>query len=163
MNSITPFLWFNDEAESAIKYYTSVFKDSKVLHINRQGKKVFSASIRLNNQEFHILNGGPVYKFTPAVSFFISCKTQKEVDYYWSRLAKGGKVMKCGWVTDKFGLTWQVVPELLGQYLGDSDPVKAGRVMEAMLKMTKLEIAPLKAAYEGNTRKKSPSKRRNKA
>lgn len=149
MSTVTPFLWFNDNAEQAIKYYKSVFKDSKVLYENRQGKKLFSASISLNGQELHMLNGGPVYKFTPAISLFISCKTQKEVDHYWKKLSDGGVTMKCGWVTDRFGLTWQVIPQDLGKFLSDKDHQKSGRVMEAMLKMNKLDVATLKKAYDG--------------
>jgi predicted 3-demethylubiquinone-9 3-methyltransferase (glyoxalase superfamily) len=149
MKNVTPFLWFNNNAERAIKFYLSVFKNSKLTYENRQGKKLFSGSILLNGQELHFMNGGPAYKLTPAFSLFISCKNQKEVDYYWNKLSKGGTPMQCGWVTDLYGLTWQVVPEVLGRYLADRDPKKSGRVMDVMLKMKKLDCAALKKAYEG--------------
>ena len=149
MNSITPFLWFNDQAEKAIQFYLTVFKKSKIVYENRQGKKLFSASVILNGQELHFMNGGPAYQLTPAFSLFISCKTQKEVDHYWNKLSKGGTPLQCGWVTDRFGVTWQVVPEQLGKYMADPDPKKSGRVMAAMLKMKKLNIAALTKAYLG--------------
>lgn len=149
MKTITPFLWFNQDLDKIIEFYLSTFKNSKINFQNRQGEKLFSASIEIENQEIHLLNGGPAYKLNPAFSFFINCKDQSEIDYYWNRLSEEGEIMKCGWVTDRFGLSWQVVPEHLGRYLADKDHVKAGRVMDAMLKMTKLDIAELTKAYSG--------------
>lgn len=148
-NKVTPFLWFNDSLEKAIEFYLSTFKNSKLVYQNRQGDKMFSASIDLDGQEIHFLNGGPAYKLNPAFSLFISCKDQEEVDYYWDRLSKDGNIMQCGWITDRFGLTWQVIPEDLGRYLADKDHKKSGRVMEAMLKMQKLDVAALTKAYNG--------------
>lgn len=157
MQKITAFLWFNDQAEEAMKFYTSVFKNSKIISVRRYGdagpgKKgtVMTGTIELEGQRFHLLNGGPVYQFTPAISFFIDCNDQKEVDELWEKLSDGGRTDQCGWLHDKFGVSWQVVPKALGEYLGDKDPVKANRVMQAMLKMKKIDITGLKKAYEGN-------------
>jgi len=141
---ITPFLWFNGSAEQAAKFYTSVFKKSKILHSDPM-----SSEFQLDGQRFIALNGGPHYKFTPAVSFFVSCKTQSEVDYYWKKLSAGGKPGRCGWLQDKFGISWQIVPEILGDLLGDDDEEKSARAMKAMMKMTKLDIAKLKKAHLG--------------
>lgn len=156
MKKITPFLWFDGQAEEAMKFYTSIFKNSKKGAISRYGEagpgkkgSVLTAAFTLAGQEFIGLNGGPHYKFTPAVSFSIDCKSQKEVDYYWEKLSAGGKKIQCGWLEDKFGLSWQVVPTVLHKFLQDKDPEKSKRVMEAMLKMQKLEIEVLKQAYKG--------------
>lgn len=156
MQKITPFLWFNDKAEEAAKFYASIFKKSKIISVTRYGaagpgKKgtVMSVVFQLEGQRFYALNGGPQFKFTPAVSMFITCKTQKEVDTFWSKLSKGGQIQQCGWLTDKFGLCWQVVPDILGKLLGDKDPAKSQRAMQAMLQMTKLDIAALKKAHAG--------------
>ncbi len=154
---ITPFLWFDDQAEEAMNFYVSIFRNSKIGSVSRYGDagpgpkgKVMSATFTLEGQEFMALNGGPQYKFTPAISLFVNCETQQEVDELWEKLtADGGKPSQCGWLTDKFGVSWQIVPRQLGEFLGDPDPEKAGRVMEAMLKMRKIEIAELEAAYEG--------------
>lgn len=149
MQKITPFLWFDGRAEEAMNFYTSVFKNAKVGNIMRQGPDgpVFSVTFNLEGQEFMALNAGPMYKFTPAISFFIDCKDQEEVDYYWDRLLEGGKPDRCGWLTDKFGLSWQVVPSILGELLhGGGDPAKAQRVMQAMLGMVKLDIEGLRNA-----------------
>jgi predicted 3-demethylubiquinone-9 3-methyltransferase (glyoxalase superfamily) len=149
MQKITPFLWFDGNIEKAVKFYASVFKGTKLLGGHGAGAGAMSASIRVNGQDLILFNGGPHYKFSPAISLFISCHTQKEVDYYWERLAKGGKKGRCGWLSDPFGLSWQVVPDTLGELMGDKDPVKAGRVMQAMMKMDKLDIKGLKAAHAG--------------
>jgi predicted 3-demethylubiquinone-9 3-methyltransferase (glyoxalase superfamily) len=149
MQKITPFLWFDDNAEEAINFYTSIFKEAKIINERRMGDKLFTATIQLEGQEFMVLNGGPMYKFTHAVSFFVKCETQAEVDYYWDKLLVGGAEDMCGWLRDKFGLSWQIIPDALGTYLGGPDPAGAQRAMQAMLKMRKLDVAALKAAYEG--------------
>lgn len=155
MQKITPFLWFNDNAEEAVDFYTSVFKNSKVVSVSRYGEggpgakgTFMTGTIQLEGQDFMVLNGGPVFSFTPAISFFVDCKTQEEVDYYWNRLLEGGAPDQCGWLKDKFGVSWQIVPSVLGELLNDPDAAKSQRVMEAMLKMVKLDIAGLKQAYE---------------
>ena len=147
--TITPFLWFNDNAEEAMNYYTSVFKDSKKGDVVRAGDKVMSVTFELNGQKFMGLNGGPQFAFTEAISFFIEVETQEEVDYYWNHLSEGGETSRCGWLKDKFGLSWQVIPTALGELMGDDDAEKAGRVMQAMMGMEKIEIAGLQRAYEG--------------
>ena len=155
MQKITPFLWFNANAEEAVHFYTSVFKNSKVVSVSRYGEgspgtkgTFMTGTIQLEGQDFMVLIGGPAFSFTPAVSFFVDCKTQEDVDYYWSRLLEGGKPEQCGWLKDKFGVSWQIVPSVLGELLGDADVAKSQRVMEAMLKMVKLDIAGLKRANE---------------
>jgi len=156
MQKITPFLWFDGRAEEAANFYTSVFKNSKIGTVSRYGEggpgpkgSVMSATFQLEGQEFIALNGGPQYSFTPAISFFIHCETQEEVDHYWDKLSEGGRTVQCGWLQDKFGLSWQVVPTILSKLLNDKDPAKSKRVMQAMLKMIKLDIQGLKDAYEG--------------
>jgi predicted 3-demethylubiquinone-9 3-methyltransferase (glyoxalase superfamily) len=156
MQKITTFLWFDDKAEEAINFYVSIFKNSKILNISRYGEggpgpkgSFMTGSFQLEGQEFMALNGGPVYHFTPAISLFVDCQTQAEVDGLWERLSAGGSQGQCGWVTDRYGLSWQIVPSALGRLLGDPDPQKAGRVMQAMLKMTKLEVAVLEEAWKG--------------
>jgi predicted 3-demethylubiquinone-9 3-methyltransferase (glyoxalase superfamily) len=144
MQTITPFLWFQASCEEPVKFYQSVFKDCKVDHVSPQ-----FASFTLNGQKFHALNGGPQFKFNEAVSFFISVETQDEVDYYWEALTKGGETSQCGWLKDPFGVSWQVIPTALNRMMGDPDRAKAGRVMAAMLKMTKIEIDGLQRAYDG--------------
>jgi len=155
MQKITPFLWFESQAEEAMNFYISVFKDSKVTRINRYGEAgpgvpgtVMYVEFQLNGVGFAALNGGPVFKFSPATSFFIHCETQEEVDHYWDKLGEGGRTNQCGWLDDKFGVTWQVVPTILGKYLNDPDPKKANNVMKAMMQMTKLDIAKIQEAYE---------------
>lgn len=148
MKKITPFLWFDGQAAQAAKFYVSIFENSKILSVSRQGKGVMSVTFRLDGQDFIALNGGPHYKLTPAVSFFINCKTQQEVDGFWKKLIKGGKPSRCGWLEDQFGLSWQVVPEQLRKMLSDKDPAKAGRVMQAMMQMVKLDLKALKKAYD---------------
>ena len=152
---ITPFLWFDNQAEEATNFYVSVFKDAEVLGVSRYGEAgpgpagtVMTTSFRLAGQEFVALNGGPQFKFTEAVSFVIDCQTQDEVDYYWEKLSEGGEKGPCGWLKDKFGLSWQVVPTILDELLQDEDRERADRVMRAMLGMSKLDIAELKRAYE---------------
>ncbi len=156
MQKITPFLWFDNNAEEAVTFYTSIFPDSKVGAMSRlpEGSPspgtVITGTITLAGQEFMVLNGGPHFKFNEAVSFFVSCKDQKEVDYYWNKLtADGGQESQCGWLKDKFGLSWQIVPDILGKLLSDKDGGKAGRAMQAMLKMKKLDIATLQKAFDG--------------
>lgn len=154
MQKITPFLWFNNNAEEAVMLYTSIFKNSKVHHIGRYGKggpgpegMLMSATFELEGQQFIALNGGPGFPFTPAISLFVDCKTQEEVDELWDRLSEGGTKEKCGWLKDKFGMSWQIIPSLLGQLMQDPDPEKSRRVMEAMLKMTKIDTKALLEAY----------------
>ncbi len=150
MSKITPFLWFNDQAEEAINFYTSIFKNSKIINMNRHGDKVFSGVFELEGQLFHALNGGPMYKFNPAISLFVNCDNQSEVDLLWEQLiADGGAPGRCGWCTDKFGLSWQIIPKALGQLMGDKDPNKAQRVMQAMMGMNKIDVAGLEKAYSG--------------
>ena len=156
MQKITPFLWFDTNAEEAMNFYVSIFKNSKVLNVTRYGDAgpgpkgtVMTAEFELDGQKFTALNGGPQFKFTEAVSFVVNCQTQEEVDYFWERLSEGGAKLPCGWVKDKFGLAWQVEPTILGELLSDKDPEKSKRVMQAMLKMQKIEIEPLMRAAEG--------------
>jgi predicted 3-demethylubiquinone-9 3-methyltransferase (glyoxalase superfamily) len=155
MQKITPFLWFNNNAEEAMNFYVSIFKNSKVGNVTRYGDagpgpkgSVMSATFQLDGQEFFALNGGPQYSFTPAISFFVNCETQQEVDELWEKLSAGGRKDRCGWLQDKYGLSWQIIPSVLGKMLGDKDPAKAKRVMQAMLQMDKLDIARLKLAYD---------------
>jgi predicted 3-demethylubiquinone-9 3-methyltransferase (glyoxalase superfamily) len=131
-----------------MNFYVSIFKDAAIINISRMGDKVFSGTLQLFGQQFYFLNGGPAFQFTEAISMFISCDTQQEVDYYWEQLTAGGAASQCGWLKDKFGLSWQVIPTALGRLLGDPDRVKAGRVMQAMLQMSKIEIAVLQQAYD---------------
>jgi predicted 3-demethylubiquinone-9 3-methyltransferase (glyoxalase superfamily) len=146
---ITPFLWFNGNVAEAIDLYTSVFKNTKVLFANKMGDKIMTAKIQLEGQDFMMLDGGPHYSFTPAVSFFVDCKTQEEVDDLWGKLlADGGKPDRCGWLKDKFGLSWQIIPDTLGKLLYDKNPIKARNVMNAMMQMEKIDIQQLKDAYE---------------
>jgi predicted 3-demethylubiquinone-9 3-methyltransferase (glyoxalase superfamily) len=156
MKKIIPFLWFDDKAEEAANFYVSIFKNSKIGTVTRYGDsgpgpkgKVMSVIFQLNGEEFYALNGGPVFKFSEAISFFVNCETQQEVDDLWERLSEGGSQSQCGWLKDKYGLSWQVIPTALGKMLQDKDPEKSKRVMQAMLKMTKIEIETLKKAYEG--------------
>jgi predicted 3-demethylubiquinone-9 3-methyltransferase (glyoxalase superfamily) len=146
MPKITPFLWFDHQAEEAMNHYLSIFKDGEVLNVSRSGEAVMSVSFRLNNQEFMALNAGPQFKFTEAISFFISVETQAEVDELWDKLSAGGEPGRCGWLKDKFGVSWQVIPHALGEALGNPDPEKARRAMEAMLKMGKIDIETLRQA-----------------
>jgi predicted 3-demethylubiquinone-9 3-methyltransferase (glyoxalase superfamily) len=156
MSKVTPFLWFDTEAEEAARFYTSLFPNSRIVEIVRYGSAgprpdgmVMTVDFELDGQKFVALNGGPQYKFTEAVSFFISCETQEEVDSYWSKLTADGEEGPCGWLKDKFGLSWQVVPVVLPKLLSDPDREKSQRVMAAMLKMKKIEIEELERAAEG--------------
>lgn len=145
---ITPFLWFDNQAEEAINFYCSIFKDSKILSkMPGPNGTIMGATFQLAGQTFQVLNGGPQFKFTEAISLFVSCETQAEIDELWAKLSAGGQESRCGWLKDKFGLSWQIVPPILGQLLGDKDRKKAGNLMAAMLKMNKLDIAVLKEAY----------------
>lgn len=153
MQKITPFLWFDNQAEEAMNFYVSIFKKSKLLSVNRYGKgapapegTVLTASFELDGQQFTALNGGPMYKFSPATSFVVHCETQADVDYYWDKLSEGGKTNQCGWLDDQFGVSWQIVPNILIELLNNPDPAKAGRVMHAMMQMTKIDIAALQRA-----------------
>ena len=156
MQKITPFLWFNDKAVEAMNFYVSIFKNSKVGRVTRYGDagpgpkgSVMSATFQLDGQEFFALNGGPQFSFTPAISFFVNCETQQEVDELWEKLSAGGRKDRCGWLQDKYGLSWQIIPSALGKLLQDQDPAKANRVMQAMLKMDKIDIAGLQQACDG--------------
>ncbi len=147
--TITPFLWFDDNAEQAMDFYCSVFKDSKKGEVTRAGDKVVGVSFDLNGQRVMGLNGGRQFQFTEAFSFYLEVETQEEVDYYWHALVEGGEPSRCGWLKDKFGVSWQVIPTALPELLRDDDQQKAGRVMQAMLGMAKIDIATLRRAYEG--------------
>ena len=156
MQKITPFLWFDSNAEEAVNFYTSIFKNSKIGHVRRYGDggpgpkgAVMTAAFQIEGQEFMALNGGPHYKFTPAISFFVSCETQKEVDELWEKLSAGGEAMQCGWLKDKFGLSWQIVPKIIPETMMSGDAVKKQRAFQAMLQMKKLDIAALQRAFEG--------------
>lgn len=161
MQKITPFLWFNNNAEEAVDFYISIFKNSKggnALRYDEEGAKVsgqakgsvMTVPFQLNGQDFVALNGGPVFKFTEAISFVVNCETQEEIDYYWEKLSEGGdkNAQQCGWLKDKFGLSWQIVPTILGRLLSDPDPEKSKRAMGAMLQMKKIDIATLEKAAE---------------
>jgi predicted 3-demethylubiquinone-9 3-methyltransferase (glyoxalase superfamily) len=157
MQKITPFLWFDDQAEEAMQHYVSIFRNSKVLGVTRYGDagpgpkgSVMIASFELEGQRFTALNGGPRFKFTEAVSFVVNCETQDEVDELWDQLGEGGQIQQCGWLKDKFGLSWQIVPTVLIELINDPDPEKSRRVTELMLQMTKIDTARLKQAYEGS-------------
>src|SRR5260370_29732055 len=155
MQKITPFLWFDGKAEEAMNFYVSIFKNSKVGSVTRYGEEgpgpkgtVMSATFQLDGQEFFALNGGPLFTFSPAISFFVNCETQQEVDELWEKLSEGGEKQRCGWLKDKYGLSWQIIPSLLGKMLQDKDADKSGRVMKAMLQMGKIDIKILKQAYD---------------
>src|SRR6266700_5984752 len=156
MQKITPFLWFDDKAEEAANFYVSVFENSKILSVARYGEggprpkgTVMTVKFQLEGQEFVALNGGPHFKFTEAISLVVNCKTQAEVDKFWKKLSAGGKEVQCGWLQDKYGLSWQIVPTVLGELLSDKDAAKSQRVMQARLKMVELDIEKLKEAAEG--------------
>lgn len=162
MNRITPCLWFNDNAEEAVKFYVAIFPNSKIKGVARYGEAVAKVSgrpkgtvltiaFRLAGQDFLALNGGPHYKFTPAISLIVNCKTQAELDRYWKMLSAGGNEVQCGWLTDKFGVSWQIVPTVVAKMMQDMDARKSNRVMQAILQMKKLDIAGLKKAYEGKS------------
>jgi predicted 3-demethylubiquinone-9 3-methyltransferase (glyoxalase superfamily) len=171
LQKITPFLWFDNQAEAAAKFYTSVFRKSKIVKIARYGAEsekvsgrpkgsVMTVEFEIEGQRFIALNGGPVFKFTEAVSFVVHCKTQAEVDYYWQKLSAGGKEVQCGWLRDKYGLSWQIVPTVLSELFNDRDKTKSQRVMQAMLQMVKLDIQGLKQAYNSKASSNKTTKRK---
>ncbi len=154
MQKITSFLWFDHEAEEAMNLYVSVFKNSKILSVSRYGEggpglagSVMTATFQLEGQEFMVLNGGPDHKFTEAISFFVDCKNQEEVDELWNKLSEGGEEGPCGWLKDRYGLSWQIIPSVLGELLNDPDPVRSQSVLKAMLQMKKIDIVALQKAY----------------
>ena len=159
MQKITPFLWFDNNAEEAVKFYTSIFKNSKILTVaryNEEGAKasgrakgsVMTIAFDLNGQEFVAINGGPVFKFTEAISFVVNCENQEEIDHFWEKLSEGGQEVQCGWLKDMYGISWQIVPTILGKMMSDPDPKKSENAMKAMLQMKKLDIKKLEQAYE---------------
>ena len=157
MQKITPFLWFDDKAEEATHFYVSLFKNSKINSVSRYGDagpgpkgKVMTVAFQLNGQQFTALNGGPLFKFTEAISLMVNCETQQEVDELWDKLSAGGEKSRCGWLKDKYGLSWQIIPTALGKLMSDPDREKAGRVMKAMLQMDKIDIKRLEQAYAGH-------------
>lgn len=166
MQKITPFLWFDDQAEEAVEFYASIFRNSKIVSVTRydeEGSKaagrpkgsVMTILFKIEGQEFVALNGGPVFTFSPAISFVVNCKTQKEIDRLWEKLSEGGKKERCGWLKDKYGMSWQIVPAFLGEMLQDKDPQKSLRVMKAVLKMNKIDIETLRQAYGGESNLKA--------
>ena len=155
MQKIAPFLWFDDAAEEAVNFYVSLFPDSKIVSLSRYGEggpgpagQVMSVTFELHGQSFMALNGGPHYVINPAISFFVSCDSQEEVDELWGKLLDGGEAQQCGWITDRFGVTWQIIPTALGDLMGDPDPQKSQRVMAAMLQMVKIDVQGLQQAYD---------------
>jgi len=155
MQKITPFLWFDDKAEEAMNFYTSIFKNSNIVSVTRYGEggpgpkgTVMTAVFQLEGQEIFALNGGPVFTFSPAISFFVNCETQQEVDELWEKLSEGGEKGRCGWLKDKYGLSWQIIPSVLGELMQDKDAKKSEKVRQAMLQMDKIDIKALKQAYE---------------
>ena len=156
MQKITPFLWFDNQAEEAMNFYASIFKNSHVKDVRRWGKggpapegSVMGGSVVLDGQDFFTLNGGPHFSFTPAISLFVNCETQAEIDELWSRLSAGGEESRCGWLKDKYGVSWQIIPGVLSELMADKDPARAGRAMQAMMKMTKIDIQKLQDAAAG--------------
>jgi len=149
MPKITPFLWFDNQAEEAMTFYLSIFESGKVLNVSRMNGQVLTVTFELEGQQFMGLNAGPLYKFNEAVSFFVNCETQEEVDEFWEKLSAGGSKGRCGWLKDKYGLSWQIIPTALGKLLTDPDPEKSKAVLQAMMKMNKIVIADLQRAYEG--------------
>ena len=155
MQKITPFLWFNNNAEEAMNFYISVFKDSKIVSVRRYSKSapgpegsLMTGIFEIDGQQLYVLNGGPMFKFTEAISLFVNCPTQEEVDFLWEKLSEGGSTSQCGWLKDKFGLSWQIVPQMMNEILADKDPARVGRAMQAMMTMTKLDGHKLKAAAD---------------
>ncbi|MGZ8449243.1 MAG: VOC family protein [Candidatus Deferrimicrobiaceae bacterium] len=172
MQKITPFLWFDDKAEEAAKFYVSIFRNSKIVNVARYGEagakasgrpkgSVMTVAFELEGQPFVALNGGPIFTFSPAISLVVNCETQKEIDNLWEKLSAGGEKEECGWLKDKYGVSWQIVPSVIGELLSDPDPATSERVMQALLQMKKLDIAGLKKAFDerqadtGGYRKKS--------
>lgn len=156
MQKITPFLWFDGKAEEAVNFYASVFKNSKITSMKHWGEgspfpkdQVMAATVELDGIKFHAFDAGPMFKFTEAISFFVDCEDQEEVDHFWNKLSEGGEQSRCGWLKDKFGISWQIIPKALGQLMGDKDSEKARRVMMAMMQMSKIIIADLEKAHAG--------------
>jgi len=156
VQKITPFLWFDGQAEEAANFYVSIFKNSKIGRVNRYGDhgpgpkgSVMIATFQIDGQDFIALNGGPQFKFSPAISFVVNCETQAEVDHFWEKLSDGGTIQQCGWLQDKFGISWQIVPTALGKLMSDPDPQKTSRVMQALMQMIKIDIQGLQQAYRG--------------
>lgn len=156
MQKITTYLWFNDNAEEAVNFYVSLFNDSKIISVvrHREGGpgpagQAFFITFQLAGQQFYALNGGPMFKFTEAISLYVNCQTQEELDTLWDKLTAEGEESRCGWLKDKYGLSWQIIPATLGEIMQDTDPVRAGRVMQAVLQMNKMDIAKLQEAYNG--------------
>jgi predicted 3-demethylubiquinone-9 3-methyltransferase (glyoxalase superfamily) len=156
MQKIMPFLWFDGKAEEAANFYVSIFKNSKINHVSRYGDagpgpkgSVMIVTFQMEGQSFTALNGGPQYKFTPAISLFVNCEDQAEVDHLWDKLSAGGHPQQCGWLTDKYGVTWQIIPKALIELMQDKDPVKSQRVFKAMMKMIKIDVETLQRAYRG--------------
>jgi len=156
MQKITTYLWFNDNAEEAVNFYVSLFNDSKIISVvrHREGGpgptgQAFFITFQLDGQQFYALNGGPMFKFTEAISLYVNCRTQEEIDALWEKLTAEGEESHCGWLKDKYGLSWQIIPATLGEMMQDADPVRAGRVMQAVLQMNKMDIAKLQEAYDG--------------
>jgi len=149
MQKITPFLWFDDKAEEAANFYVATFKSGKILSVNRFNGQVLTVTFELEGQQLMALNGGPLFKFTEAISLFVDCQSQEEVDELWEKLSAGGEKSRCGWLKDKYGLSWQIIPTALGKLMSDPDRQKANAVMQAMLKMNKLVIEDLQRAYDG--------------
>ena len=151
MQQVTPFLWFDGKAEEAMNLYVSLFKNARIVELHRAGDNgpVMSGTFEIDGAKYHAFNGGPMFTFSPAISMFVNCETQAEVDALWEKLLEGGEAQRCGWLKDRFGLSWQIVPSNLGKRLRDKDPVKAKRVMEAMMQMIKLDIDGIERAYAG--------------
>lgn len=156
MQKITPFLWFDGKAEEAVNFYASIFKNSKITSMKYWGEgspfpkdQVMTATVELGGIKFHAFDAGPMFKFTEAISFFVDCDDQEEVDHFWNQLSEGGEQSRCGWLKDKFGISWQIIPKALGQLMGDKDPEKSKRVMMAMMQMSKIIIADLEKAHAG--------------
>jgi predicted 3-demethylubiquinone-9 3-methyltransferase (glyoxalase superfamily) len=153
---VTPFLWFDGDAEDAVNFYTSTFRDGRIVSIQRYPDefeqmrgKVLTAVFELNGKELMAIDGGPQYKFTEAISLYVDCESQEEVDYYWDKLGEGGEILMCGWLKDKYGLTWQIIPKALPEMLQDKDRSRAKRVMDVMMQMKKIDVAELQRAYDG--------------
>jgi predicted 3-demethylubiquinone-9 3-methyltransferase (glyoxalase superfamily) len=155
MKKVTPFLWFNAEALEAAKFYVSTFRNSRILEVRRDGKRVTGVTFSLDGLELTAFNGGPLFPFTEAISLCVACKAQKEVDRLWKRLSKGGRKQRCGWLKDRYGLSWQIVPSVLAELLGDPHPERSERVWKAMLKMRKLDIEALRRAHGGSLHRRA--------
>jgi predicted 3-demethylubiquinone-9 3-methyltransferase (glyoxalase superfamily) len=151
MQKVTPFLWFDGKAEEAMNLYVSLFKNARIVELHRAGNNgpVMSGTFEIDGVKYHAFNGGPMFAFSPAISLFVNCETQEEVDELWEKLSEGGEKSRCGWLKDKYGLSWQIIPSALGKGLQDKDPEKAKRVMQAMMQMSKIDIAEIEKARAG--------------